>query len=334
MKTIDVHNHLYPKEYMEYLRKGVGPLSLKQTGPKTQAFYYGGLRLATITERGHYEWAPRVRDMEKYGIDVQMVSLTAPGVEMLPKAEGVKWAKKVNDHLAEGCRKYKGRFYALAALPYQDVKASIKELERAYNDLGVKGVTIFSNIAGKPIYLKEFLPIYEAAEALDLPIFVHPAPPLTTDAMKKAQMPLPLYGFILDTTMALTGVIFNGIFEKFPKLKMIHAHLGGVFPYMVGRINDCFYTYQKDFGYSLSQDPSEYYKKNVWVDAISFHLPAMKCCIEYMGVDRLLIGTDYAHPIGGPDKVGRFVNDLKLPKKDVKKIFWRNAAKLFKLKDV
>jgi aminocarboxymuconate-semialdehyde decarboxylase len=124
------------------------------------------------------------------------------------------------------------------------------------------------------------------------------------------------------------------VFEKFPKLKMIHAHLGGVFPYMVGRINDCFYTYQKDFGYSLSQPPSEYYRKNVWVDAISFHQPSMKCCLDYMGVDHLLIGTDYAHPIGGPDRVGKFVKDLKLPKKDAEKVFWKNAAKLFKLKDV
>jgi predicted TIM-barrel fold metal-dependent hydrolase len=333
MKMIDVHNHLYPKEWMAYLAGRSSSPTMQRTGPTNFVMYHKGLRLATISVPGHSDWKPRIKDMDAYGIDIQMVSLTAPGVELLPKAEGVAWAKKINDHLAEACRKYKGRFYALAALPYQDVKASVKELERSYKELGVKGITIFSNLAGDPIYLPKYLPIYEAAEAYDLPIFVHPAPPLTTDAMKKARMPLPLYGFILDTTMALTGLIFEGVLEKFPKLKLIHSHLGGVFPYMVGRINDCFYTYQKDFGYSLSQPPSEYYKKNVWVDAISFHLPSMKCCLEYMGVDRLLIGTDYAHPIGGPEKVGQFVRDLKLPKKDVEKIFWKNAAKLFKLKE-
>jgi aminocarboxymuconate-semialdehyde decarboxylase len=331
VKIIDVHNHLYPKAYMDYLSKGVGALSLKQTGPGTMAFYYGGLRLATITKRGHYEWAPRVRDMEEYGIDVQMVSLTTPGVELLPVKESVIWAKKVNDYIAAGCRKYKGRFYALATLPYGDVKASVKELERAHKELGAKGVTMFSNLAGDPIYLPKYLPIYEAAEALDMPIFIHPAPPLTTAAMKKARMPLPLYGFILDTTMAVTGLVFEGIFEKFPNLKVIHAHLGGVFPYMVGRVNDCYNTYQKDFGYSLTMPPSEYYKKNVYVDVISFHLPAMKCCLEYLGVDRLLIGTDYAHPIGGPQKVVGFVKGLDLPKAQFEKIMWKNAAKLFKL---
>ena len=101
---------------------------------------------------------------------------------------------------------------------------------------------------------------------------------------------------------------------------------------MVGRIDDCFNTYQKDFGYSLSQPPSAYYKKNVWVDSISFHLPSMKCCLEYMGVNHLLIGTDYAHPIGGPERAAKFVKALKLPKEDNEKIFWKNAAKLFKLK--
>ena len=334
MKIIDVHNHLYPKPWMDYLEGRKGSPTMKRTGPTNFIFSHQGMRLATVSKPGHYDWEPRIKDMDSYGIDVQMVSLTTPGVELFPKADGVMWAKKINDYLSEACRKYKGRFFALATLPYQDVKASVKELDRAYRELGVKGVTIFSNLAGKPIYSKEFLPIYEAAASLDLPFLVHPAPPLTTDAMKKARMPLPLYGFILDTTMAVTGLIFEGVIERFPKLKVIHAHLGGVFPYMVGRIDDCFNTYQKDFGYSLSKPPSEYYKKNVWVDTISFHLPAMKCCIDYMGVDRLLIGTDYAHPIGGPERVAKFVKALKLPKDDVEKIFWKNAAKLFKLKGV
>ena len=115
-------------------------------------------------------------------------------------------------------------------------------------------------------------------------------------------MPLPLYGFVFDTTMAVTGLIFKGVFEKFPKLKLIHSHLGGVFPYMVGRINDCFRTYACDFNFSLDKEPTEYYKDNVWVDAISFHVPSMKCAVEYLGLDHILIGTDYAHPSEAPTR--------------------------------
>jgi len=182
-----------------------------------------------------------------------------------------------------------------------------------------------------PIYSPEMFPIYEAAEAYDLPIFIHPAPPLTTEVMKRVQMPLPLFGFILDTTMAVTGLIFQGILARFPKLKILHAHLGGVFPYLVGRIDDSFKSYAKDYGFTLPLPPSEYYKRNVYVDAISFHLPAMKCALEFLGPDHILIGTDYAHPIGGPERIIGCVKDLRLPAGEEEKILWKNAAQLFKL---
>ena len=329
MKVIDVHSHLYPKDYLDFLKLRNGSPIVEQTGPTAYMFWYNSMRLATITNPGHYDWQPRVEDMERYGIDIQMVSLTTPGVELLPKNEGIVWAKKVNDLLAEGCRRYKGQFYALAALPYQDVKESVRELERCRNELGAKGLTMFSNVAGKPIYAPEFLPLYEAAEALDMPIFIHPGPPLTADVMKNVRMPLPLYGFIFDTTMAVTGLIFEGILERFPALKIIHAHLGGVFPYMVGRIDDCYSIYKKDFGFTLKKTPSDYYRSNVWDDAISFHVPSMRCCIEYIGVDHVVIGTDYAHPIGGPDRVLTCTMELGLSKDDVEKIMWKNATKLF-----
>ena len=129
MKVIDVHNHLYPKDWMDYLRGRKGPLTMEQTGPTSFAFHYQGMRLATITRPGHYNPEPRIKDLDEYGIDVQMVSMTTPSVELIPAAEGVPWAARINDRLADMCRTYKGRFYAFATLPYQDVSASVKELE-------------------------------------------------------------------------------------------------------------------------------------------------------------------------------------------------------------
>ncbi len=333
MKSIDVHNHLYPKEWMEYLDGRAGSPTMKRTGPTSMVFYSDGMRLATVSRPGHYDPEPRIKDLDEYGIDTQIVSLTCPSVELIPAKEGVLWAKKVNDYLAEMCAQYKGRFYAYATLPYQDVKESVKELERA-RGLGARGIMLFSNLAGKPVYAPEFFPIYEAAAEYDMPFFIHPAPPVTTEAMKRVQMPLPLYGFILDTTMAISGLIFTGVLEKLPKLKFIHAHLGGVFPYMVGRINDCFKTYAADHGYyQLPKEPSEYYREQVWDDVISFHMPSMRCALEFVGADHLLIGTDYAHPIGGPDKVAQYVNDLGLSQEDTEKIFYKNAMKLFKIEN-
>ncbi len=229
MKTIDVHNHLYPKEWMEYLDGRAGSPTMVRTGPTSMVFYSDGMRLATVSRAGHYDPEPRIKDLDEYGIDMQVVSLTCPSVELIPAKEGVLWAKKVNDYMADMCAKYKGRLYAYATLPFQDVKESVKELERAKN-LGAKGVMLFSNLAGKPVYAPEFFPIYEAAAEYDMPLFIHPAPPVTSDAMKAVNMPLPLYGFIMDTTMAITGLIFTGVLEKLPRLKFIHGHLGGVFP--------------------------------------------------------------------------------------------------------
>lgn len=332
MKTIDVHNHLYPQAWMEYLDGRAGSPTMVRTGPTSVIFYSDGMRLATVTRPGHYDPEPRIKDLEEYGITTQIVSLTCPSVELIPAREGVLWAKKVNDYMADMCSKYSGKFYAYVTLPFQDVKESVRELERAHKDLGAKGVMLFSNLAGKPVYAPEFFPIYEAAAEYDMPFFIHPASPITADAMKVAQMPLPLYGFIMDTTMAITGLIFTGVLEKLPKLKFIHGHLGGVFPYMVGRINDCYKSYAKDHGYyDLPKPPSDYYREQVWDDVISFHIPAMKCALEFMGADHLLIGTDYAHPIGGPERAAEFVKMLGLSQEDTEKIFYKNAMKLFNI---
>ncbi len=193
---------------------------------------------------------------------------------------------------------------------------------------------MFSNINGRPIYSPEFYPLYEMAEALDLPIFIHPAPPITTEILKSVNMPPPLYGFILDTTIAVTGLIFHGVLERFRNLKIIHAHLGGVFPYMVGRINGIFTdNLAAEYGYSLPELPSAYYKRQVYVDCVSFHLPALRCALEFLGSDHLLLGTDYPHPLGGAEGVIQSLEDLQLPVKDLEKIFSRNAMKLFNLED-
>ena len=121
-----------------------------RTGPTSMIFYYEGVRLATVSNPGHYDPEPRMKDLDKHGIDIQIISLTTPSVELIPAAEGVMWAKRVNDYYAEVCEKYKGRLYPMATLPYQDIKESVREMERARRDLGARGITLFSSIREKP----------------------------------------------------------------------------------------------------------------------------------------------------------------------------------------
>ncbi|MCX7857492.1 MAG: amidohydrolase [Deltaproteobacteria bacterium] len=330
MRIIDVHNHLYPKEWLDYLEKHSKTLAVRKKDDKI-LIYFKGTRLATIEKKGHIDPEARLQDMDEKKIDVQIISLSTPSVELAPKRDGIPWAKRLNDYFATLCQRSKGRFQFYAVLPLQDIPASIKELERAKTDLGAKGIIMFSNVCGKPIYFQEFYPIYEAASSLNLPILIHPGPPITSTVLKKVMMPVPLFGFVMDTTIAVTGLIYFGIFDRFPDLKIIHPHLGGVFPYLVGRINDAYKAYGKDYRFCLKKEPSQYYRENVYVDSISFHTPSLLCAIEFMGTDRVLFGTDYAHPIGGIDKAIKSVRALNLKEEEKEKIFSENAKRLFKI---
>jgi len=330
-RVIDVHSHLYPNEWINYLEKSTGRVIAERSSSTSIIFYVEGVPYAHVSRAGHYDPEPRLEDMDKYGIDVNILSLTIPSVELLPIKEAVTWAKKVNDYFARLSQKYPKRFYAYVTLPYQDMDEAMKELDRAYKDLGVRGIMMFSNINGKPITSAEFYPLYAKAEEYELPILIHPAPPLTTDVMKRLKLPPQVFGCTLDTTMAVASLIFQGVLERYPKLKLIHSHLGGVVPYMVSRMDDSFNNYSREYGLELPNVPSDYYRSQVYVDSISYHLPAMRCCLDWLGPDHIMLGTDYAHPIGHIEEAIHYIRDMSLSEEDTDKILGGNAARLFRL---
>lgn len=330
-KTIDVHNHLYPRMWLDYLEQRTESPRIKWTGPTSLVFFAGDVIMAHVDRAGHYDPEARIEDLDRYGIDVQILSLSAPGLEQIPAAQGVAWAKRINDYLAEVCHRYPGRFYAYAALPYQDMDEALKELDRAYRELGVKGITLFSNINGQPIATAEFEPLYAKAEEYGLPIFIHPTTPLTSEAMKKVRLPFQLFGFTLDTTMAVVSLIFQGVLQRYPNLNIIHPHLGGVVPYLVQRMDVSFRSYGQEWGLELPQAPSQYYQRQVYPDSVNYHLPAMRCCLDWIGADHICLGTDYAHRGGGPEQAVARIKDLGLSPEDTDKIMGGNAARLFHL---
>lgn len=331
VKTIDVHNHLYPKEWMDYLERNTHSPRMERTGPTSMIFYVQDYAVAHVDKPGHYDPEARIRDMDEAGIDTQILSLTIPSVELIDTDEGVTWASKINDYFADVCQKYSGRLHANATLPYQDVDAAVKELERAYKELGVKGITLFSNINGKPIASPEFYPIYAKAEEYGLPIFIHPAAPLTLEIMRAHKISVALYGYIFDTTIAVMSLIWQGVLEKYPGLNIIHSHLGGVIPYTAGRIEDCWRSFSGELGLELAKPPSEYYKSQVYADTISYFLPAMKCCLDFVGAEHICLGSDYAHRIGNLEHAIDWVKQLCLSEEDTNKILGGNAARLYRL---
>lgn len=332
-KSIDVHNHLYPKEYLDYLEKNANPKMVK-TGPNSYLAYQDDVIVAHIDRPGHYDPAERIKDMDKAGLDVQIVSLTIPGVERLGVKEGISWAKKVNDYFADVCRTYPGRFYFHVALPYQDMNEALKELERCRKEYPqyAKGIQFFSNINGKPVASEEFMDLYAAAEKYDMPILVHPTSPHTDEVMKKVRIPFQLFGYTLDTTMAIVSLIFSGVFEKHPGLKMIHSHLGGMVPYMIRRLDDSFKGYGKEWGYGeLPKKPSEYYRAQVYTDTCNFNKPAVTCCYEIMGFQHMVLGTDYAHRVGDPEGAIANIKNLDIPDSEKDALLGANVERIYNL---
>jgi predicted TIM-barrel fold metal-dependent hydrolase len=335
-RTVDAHNHWYPKEYLDYLvsrGENQSPY-MRHDGGSHYRGYYKGVACAHIDRPGHYDLQARINDLDTAGLDTQLLSVTIPGPETLEPDKGVYWAKKCNDALKKAMEDYPGRFYFLATLPWQVPDEACKELERCYK-MGCKGVQMFSNFNGEPVFLEKFHGIYELADKYELPMLVHPANPLTAPIMDKMRIPYQLWGYTLDTSMAVVSMIFQGLFQKFKKLTLVHGHLGGMVPYFVRRLADSYKGYGKEWGIELSESPDETYRKRVYPDTTSFYLPAMKCCLEWVGASQMCIGTDYAHRVGDPEGAIKAVKDLGqqagLSQAEIDMILGKNLERLFKL---
>lgn len=334
-RTVDVHNHLYPKDYLAFLagRKGQR-VRAEQTGPNSYLLWDGDVIVAHIDRAGHYDPAIRIADLDKAGLDTQVISKTIPDPSALSRDEGIYWAKKINDHFAEVVRDYPGRIYAMACLPYQDPDEACKELERCIK-LGVKGIQMFSNCNGDVMFDQKFDGIFKLASDNNLPLLIHPTVPLTADAMKKSRIPFQLYGYTVDTSLCVIGLIFNGVFERHKNLRAVHAHLGGIVPYLVRRLKDSWKGYAKEWGLSLDEHPEITYRTRVYPDTTSFYLPAMKACLEWVGVNQMVVGTDYAHRVGDPEGAIKAVKDLGqqagLSQDQIDRILGKNAEALYNL---
>jgi aminocarboxymuconate-semialdehyde decarboxylase len=335
-RTVDCHNHWYPPDYLAYLVSRSEPPYARQTGPTSYVCYApGDVIVAHIDRAGHYDLSARIEDLDKAGLDTQIMSITIPGPEMLPTKEGIYWAKRTNDSFARAVQDYPGRFYAYAGLPWQAPDEAVKELERCHRDLGVKGIQVFSNVNGEPLFLDKFDPLWALANELDLPFLVHPTVPLTASVMDMVRIPYQLYGYTLDTSMAVISLIFNGVFQKYPNLKAVHSHLGGMVPYLVQRLKASWKGYAKEWGLELDETPDITYATRVWPDTTSFYLPAMRCALEWVGPGHLVVGTDYAHRVGDPEGAIQAVKDLgasvSLTQDKTDMMLGKNAEALFKL---
>ena len=185
-----------------------------------------------------------------------------------------------------------------------------------------------SNVAVKPLDAKELTPVYEKAVKLDVPLYIHPTSPINSKAMEDYRL-VPILGFGVDTSLAVLRLLFSGTLERFPKLKLVASHLGGVYPYLRGRIETGYNAYP-ECKVNISKPPDHYLKK-VWVDSIIYDNDVLMSTLAYLGPEKIVLGSDDPHQIGDIDKAVGRIKALRIPDKEKQMILGENTRKLLKL---
>ena len=326
MKVIDVHNHFYPPEYLDALKskKSVVKVTVDKDG-NPHIHYPGDYNVAVA---GHRDIAYRQGVLEKLGVDTQVITITTPGTHVEKAAYATKLASLCNDAFAKIIAERGPRFAALATLPLNSPKSSVKELRRAHEQLRLPGAMLFSNVNGVALADKRFWPIYEYADAKGLVLHIHPTSPVGVEAMTEYWL-MPLVGFLMDTTLAAAHLVFSGVPERFPRIKWVLGHLGGAVPYIAERF-DRGYEAFKECRVNLTRKPSEHLK-TWYYDTVNFNRGALELAIKFAGADHILAGSDYPHMIGSIPKMLEAIRGLPISESEKAGILGGNAARVYGL---
>ncbi len=299
MKKIDIHTHILPPDIPKFKDK----------------FGYGGFiclepvdecRARMVRDDGKFFreieencWNPvaRISDADKFDVAVQVLS-TVPVMfsYWTPPDDGLYISRFLNEHVAEVVRAHPQRFIGLGSLPMQAPELAVKELERCVKELGLAGVQIGSHVNGKNLDSPEFFPIYETAVRLDAVIFVHPWDMLGEARMTKYWLPW-LVGMPAETSLAISSMIFGGVFERFPALRVCFAHGGGSFAVNAARLQHGFEARPDLCAVDNAVDPVHYLGK-FYVDSLVHDKPTLKFILDRFGEDKVALGTDYPFPLG------------------------------------
>jgi len=276
--------------------------------------------------------ASRIAHMDAAGVDVQVLSFGSPGPQGFAADVAIPMARDANDRLFEATRKYPGRFYGFAALPTADPLAAASELERCVGRLGFKGAMIHGHQQGEFLDAPKYRPLWKTAEKLGVPVYLHPA--LPHPQVVKAyfdgyeELARAPWGFAIDTSSHFLRLVFSGLFDECPKLKIILGHLGEGIPFAMHRLDTHARAAAERRG--LKKSPLQYFKDNLLVTTSgNWYEPAFVCTLLAMGIDSMLFDIDWPYE---SNKVGMvFFNKLSLSDGDKHKLAHGNAEKLLKL---
>jgi predicted TIM-barrel fold metal-dependent hydrolase len=328
---VDIYCHIFPDKFFQEMNR-IAP-RLGNIGARLR----GVKKLFDLDER--------FREMDQFGDYREIISLPNPPIEDLAAGEvGLDLARIGNDAMAELCARHPARFPTfVAALSMTDVEGSVQEARRAVNELGAGGVQIFTNIAGRPLDEKEFEPIFATMAELDLPIWLHPArtasmPDYPNEQKSRFEM-WWCFGWPYDTSVAMVRMVFCGLFDRYPRLKIITHHLGGMIPYYDGRVGAGLEvlgsrTSDEDYSKILPslKRPHLDYMHDFYGDTALFGggIHAVRCGLEFFGAEHVVFATDT--PLGPIAPTIDVIKRLDIADADRRKIFAGNAERLLKRK--
>ena len=327
MTVIDVHTHMLDRAWLELLRhKGAPRYGVADITDDLEGIFREGALFMTPMA-GHFDYDLRVRDMDAGGVDMAIVSLTCPNVYWGGEEVSLEAARIVNDSMARGQADHPGRIRYLASLPWEYPARAVDELTRAC-DNGAIGVMVMANIAGRHLVEDGFAPIWQAIDDRALPVLVHPTEPPGTPEMDMRKYSLTsTVGFMFDTTLAISKMIYSGFLDRYPNLKIIASHAGAPLPFLAGRL-DRSYEMTLHSREVITSPPSEYLKR-IYYDAVTYSQGALELCIAVGGVDKVMYGSDYPHDIG--DMAGCLARVDALPADQREAVRCGNAKRIFDL---
>jgi aminocarboxymuconate-semialdehyde decarboxylase len=330
MHIIDSHFHWWPRRFFEHLERR--PSYPKVRRNPDGGYDYWRTEGATGLENLEPEWFDLDRQfayMDSLGHRVDVVCSIGPlslHFSDLPAEEGRDAALFWNEEMAVAQRRYPGRLWASAAVPLTDTRIALDVLDHAVTTLGLMGVNLPGSVGNDPSIDAERLePFYARVAELGIPMFLHPTDAVFQDVLEGYGGALHLtLGRVMEVSVAASRLIFSGIMERNPNLKIVISHTGGALPYQAGRMD------KNGARVGLPHRPSAYIRR-MFTDTVSPHSPGMKFAIEYFGIDNVMYGTDY--PCWQPSETLRLLDELDLSDEQKHKLFYANARRILGLKD-
>jgi predicted TIM-barrel fold metal-dependent hydrolase len=336
MKKIDLEAHFVTEEWVAEMFENKGyPKYVKDKQANTTRIEWGDGAIEPIGDRLLKKLLDlgegRLKSMDENGIDIQVLSLTIPGVERLHPQIGTALARNVNNALAEVIKRYPDRFLGFASLAPQSPEEAAEELERCVKELNLRGWKTHSNYGEGYLDDKKYWPIFERAAKLDIPVYLHPSYPSIPQLKTSYGWALSgaPFGFGIETAISMMRLVLSGIFDTYPGLKIILGHLGEALPFLLARMDYPYVIpwFDRTTIPPLEKKPSDYIRNNVIVTTSgNYYKPAFMCTYEALGVERILLGTDY--PYEDPKECMRFLEGLSLSQEDKDKIYYQNAKQM------